>query len=315
MGGYGFDVTVPAGGYAWWYIDALSDDGRFGLSLIAFVGSVFSPYYALNRRLRRSAAPDNHVSVNVAIYGADGYRWAMTERGRDSLARDANSLTIGPSRLTSGDTNELAVEFDEIAVPVPRRIRGRLKVRPQVMGERTFAIHPDGAHRWRPIAPRARIAVDLETPRRSWSGSAYVDSNSGTAPIETAFRSWSWSRSIEPEHTRIYYDTVPVQAPRGAWHVAYENSGMPQPIDAPPLTPYGRTAWQLPLIARSDAGAPARLLETWEDGPFYARCLIRHRVHGRLLRSVHETVSLERFAKPVVQAMLPFRMPRAPRRR
>ena len=37
---------VAPGGYAWWYVDALSDDGRHGLTIIAFIGSVFSPYYA-----------------------------------------------------------------------------------------------------------------------------------------------------------------------------------------------------------------------------------------------------------------------------
>ena len=41
---------VPSGGYLWWYVDALSDCGRYGLSIIAFVGSVFSPYYAWARR-------------------------------------------------------------------------------------------------------------------------------------------------------------------------------------------------------------------------------------------------------------------------
>ncbi len=47
-----------AGGYAWWYVDALSDDGRHGLTLIAFIGSVFSPYYAWRAgggRSRRAA--------------------------------------------------------------------------------------------------------------------------------------------------------------------------------------------------------------------------------------------------------------------
>jgi len=47
---------VKPGGYAWWYVDALSADGRFGLSIIAFVGSVFSPYYALARRRGAAAS-------------------------------------------------------------------------------------------------------------------------------------------------------------------------------------------------------------------------------------------------------------------
>ena len=29
---------------AGWYVDAISDDGRHGLTIIAFIGSVFSPY-------------------------------------------------------------------------------------------------------------------------------------------------------------------------------------------------------------------------------------------------------------------------------
>ena len=38
-----FDAPVQPGGYAWWYVDALSDDGCHGLTIIAFVGSVFRP--------------------------------------------------------------------------------------------------------------------------------------------------------------------------------------------------------------------------------------------------------------------------------
>ena len=40
-----FDWPVPPGGYCWWYVDATSDCGQFALTVIAFVGSVFSPYY------------------------------------------------------------------------------------------------------------------------------------------------------------------------------------------------------------------------------------------------------------------------------
>ena len=36
-------MTPPHGGYVWWYVDALSDNGDNGITLIAFLGSVFSP--------------------------------------------------------------------------------------------------------------------------------------------------------------------------------------------------------------------------------------------------------------------------------
>ncbi|PZP18398.1 MAG: hydratase, partial [Sphingomonas hengshuiensis] len=29
-----FDVEVAPGGYAWWYVDATSDCGRYGLTII-----------------------------------------------------------------------------------------------------------------------------------------------------------------------------------------------------------------------------------------------------------------------------------------
>jgi hypothetical protein len=60
-----FDHPVTPGGYAWWYVDALSDDGHHGLTIIAMIGSVFSPYYARQRR-RGKADPLNHCGLNVA---------------------------------------------------------------------------------------------------------------------------------------------------------------------------------------------------------------------------------------------------------
>ena len=117
---------IPPGGYVWWYVDALSDDGRQGLTLIAFIGSVFSPYYAWSGW----SDPLDHCAVNVALYSARGQRWAMTERGRASLRREARGLAIGPSTLV-WERDTLTVTVDEIAVPSLARIRGTIKVRPK----------------------------------------------------------------------------------------------------------------------------------------------------------------------------------------
>src|SRR5512138_334009 len=92
-----FDLELPAGGYAWWYLDATSDDGKHGLTLIAFVGSVFSPFYAAARR-RGAAAAIDHSAINVALYGQPR-RWAMTERGRAAIERTSDACRVGPSRM------------------------------------------------------------------------------------------------------------------------------------------------------------------------------------------------------------------------
>lgn len=288
----------------------MSHDHRFGITLIAFVGSVFSPYYAFNRRRRAVTDPHDHVALNIAIYGADGYRWAMTERGRASLTRDATSLQIGTSRLAWTPAGTLEIDIDEVALPLPRRIRGRLTVTPTVAGTKAFAIDPAARHVWQPIAPRAEIEVALQSPDARWTGSAYVDHNRGAEPLEAAFERWSWSRSIERDRTRIFYDTEPRSGPKANLQIAYEAQPSPHDVSAPPLQPFGRSLWRLPLTARSDPGTSPRLVERWEDGPFYARSLIEHRIEGETIQSVHEMVALDRFARPIVQAMLPFRMPR-----
>jgi len=64
------DQEVEPGGYAWWYVDAISDDRRHGLTIIAFVGSVFSPYCAWSGR----ADPLNHCAVAIALYGTKASR-------------------------------------------------------------------------------------------------------------------------------------------------------------------------------------------------------------------------------------------------
>jgi carotenoid 1,2-hydratase len=52
---------------------------------------------------------------------------------------------------------------------------------------------------------------------------------------------------------------------------------------------------------------------TLEDTPFYARSVLQTRLLGQDAIAVHESLSLDRFRNPIVQAMLPFRMPRARR--
>jgi carotenoid 1,2-hydratase len=52
------------------------------------------------------------------------------------------------------------------------------------------------------------------------------------------------------------------------------------------------------------------LHEQLEDTPFYQRALLKFSYAGEKLLAFHETLSVPRLLSPVVQAMLPFRMPR-----
>jgi carotenoid 1,2-hydratase len=301
-----FAQDVPPGGYVWWYVDALSDDGAHALTLIAFIGSVFSPYYAVARKLG-GGDPLNHCALNVALYGARK-RWALTERTRADLWRSDSALAIGPSRL-DWDGTTLTVAIDEITVPWPSRVRGTVRVTPAALVEKTFALDGGGKHRWQPIAPCARVEVSMSAPELRWSGDAYLDCNFGEEPLEKSFVRWDWARLPVPGGTAVLYDASRHDGTDLSLALRLGADGDIEAFPPPPRATLPSTLWGIGRQARSDDGAPV-VVKALEDTPFYARSLIRASLFGRSSLGMHESLSLDRVAHPVVRAMLPFRMPR-----
>lgn len=315
-----FEQSVPAGGYAWWYIDAVSDDGQQALTVIAFVGSVFSPYYAWARKRRGVgfATPNAHCAINVALYDLSaeqriGNRWTMTERSALSLTRDARHLRIGPSELR-WHNDELIVTLNEIAAPVPRRVVGTLRLTPGVdihASDHSVAIDRDGGHIWRPIAPTARVEVQFERPEMHWTGHAYLDSNYGNTPLEVAFRQWQWSRATLGDGScAVIYDVVRADGSALNFARLYDTLGAVESWSPTPAKPLPSTRWGIHRDCHSAAEQPPHVAATLESGPFYARSLVNAHWLGDPVSAMHESLSLTRFARPIVQAMLPFRMPR-----
>jgi carotenoid 1,2-hydratase len=304
----GFDQPVSQNGYVWWYVDALSDDGAHGITIIAFIGSVFSPYYTWARRTK-PADPLNHCSLNVALYGRPS-RWAMTERRKAHVRRDATSLSIGPSNL-SWDGNVLTISIDEITSPIPSRLRGTVRVTPAAVTDKTFVLNEEGNHRWWPIAPSSRVDVAMTNPALHWQGTGYLDTNMGDGPLEAGFTDWEWSRAPMRDGTAIHYEAEKRGGGRTDLALKFDSSGKLQTFEPPQATPLDKTMWRVRRTARSDGLEAPRLVQTLEDAPFYSRSVIAGSLMGEPVTMMHESLSLDRFRMPIVQAMLPFRMPRA----
>jgi carotenoid 1,2-hydratase len=303
-----FDAPVAPGGYAWWYVDALSDDGKHGLSIISFIGSVFSPYYKFARR-KPHADPENHIAINVALYGAGGHRWTMTERGRRELAHTADTLVVGPSSLR-WDGIGLTFEIDEITVPFPSRLKGCVRVIPSGLNRHSFAIDTKGEHHWRPIAPVSRVEVAFENGLK-WSGNGYFDWNGGKVPLEESFRRWDWSRSSDRDGATIFYDVSLKDGRHEGLALFIHPDGAIVETDPPPLCALPPSPiWRVVRGTRSDANFRGTIVKTLEDTPFYARSIVSSHVAERPVTAMHESLSLDRFVSPIVQCMLPFRMPR-----
>lgn len=266
---------------------------------------MFSPYYAWSGRDR----PDNHVAINVALYGPGCSRWTMTERGTASLDRGTGHFAVGPSAL-AWDGESLLITIDERAAPLPRRVKGTIRLRPDTLFPHGIALDRERRHVWQPIASRARCEVAMDMPGTRWTGEAYFDANSGSEPIEHAFAEWQWSRAHLKEDTAIVYEGLRRDGSRFEVAMRFDARGEVRAVDLPPVRRMPRTGWRMPRYTRADAGAAMALRRTWEDAPFYARTSLTTRMFGEPAEVVHESILLDRLVNPVVRLMLPFRMPR-----
>jgi carotenoid 1,2-hydratase len=291
----------------------LSDDGAYGLSIIGFIGSVFSPYYTLARHLAKKTGaqvdPRNHCAFNIALYSRNSTRWAMTERGEKQHHASQHHLSIGPSSM-AWDGMTLTIRFDEIAVPLPRRISGTLRLYPAAFTTEMHILNPDGVHLWWPIAPVSRVEVSLNEPSLCWSGNAYFDHNRGNVPITEGFRSWTWSRAPLKAGAAVFYDGLRKDGSSFMLGRQFDSSGKATSLELPPVSRLKSSKWRIPRFARSDEGTIPELRETLEDTPFYARSVVAMCLAGETVLAVHESMSVDRFDTIPVQMMLPFRMPR-----
>jgi carotenoid 1,2-hydratase len=246
----------------------------------------------------------------VALYGKGARRWTLTERGRAAVRRDATSLAIGPSSLV-WDGDALTVRLDEVTAPLPSRVRGTVRLHPAAVTDHRQTLDGEGLHRWWPIAPCARVEVELERPSLRWSGPGYFDTNEGDAPLERAFTTWDWSRAPLRRGTAVLYEARYRGDGGRMIAIRCDPSGKVEAIDPPPPAELPRSLWRVTRTTRADEGHVPSVVERLEDSPFYARSVLRTHLLGEPATAVHESLSLERFTAPWVQLMIPFRMPRA----
>jgi carotenoid 1,2-hydratase len=297
-----FRVEVGPDGYAWWYVDGVSACGTRAISIIGFIGSVFSPWYAWSGR----RDPQNHCCLNVVTYGPGG-RFTMTDRGRPALRQSRDALEIGPSAMR-WTGRELVIEVDEISsFPLVSRVKGTITLTPQAITDQEVALHP--RHIWRPFAPMAQITVNL-TQGHSWQGHGYFDANFGTAALEADFDRWTWGRFPLQDRAMCFYDATRRDGTTLALGVEVGPDGALREVTPPPLTRFSRTRWQVARDTRADAGTRPRQVMAMLDAPFYSRSVVETTIDGEVSHGVHEALDLRRFRNPLLKFMLATRVPR-----
>ncbi len=270
---------------------------------------MFSPYYFRARREDAPAQAENHCAVNIALYGGGARRWTMTERGAPDISAGAAALQIGSSALEA-DGSRLRLTLEERTAIGRRRVAGLIHVEPLTLTSYTAALDTRQRHRWMPLAPRARVSVEMEHPRLAWEGTGYLDMNRGEEPLEAGFSSWNWCRVASQSEAAIFYDVDRRDGGLINLCLHINRDGSVTPLERSKAAPLPRTTlWRMPRYAHGESST-VRVVQTLEDTPFYSRSKISTTILGATALGMHESLSLDRFRTQVVQTMLPYRMPR-----
>lgn len=321
---------VRPGGYAWWYFDALSDDGARALTAIFFVGSVFSPDYAARVRRGETARAEEHVGVNLALYERGKKRaWVMSEYGEAALGPIGEAgPRIGGStieRTAAGykiEIHERSAPFLVTLAGIGARVDGVIEIEPHAPAVAPVELTSDGdRHLWHVMVPRARVRVRFDRPAFAFDGLGYHDINAGEGRLERAFSSWSWARFHDADRTTIVYATHERSGAARACVVAARDDE-PAAVRPATLLPEGervRLPWGLRMprwFAVDDNGRTLRCQPTrmLESAPFYARYAARlgdGATQGSTpVTGVGEYLDLDRFRDRGVQFLLRFKMRR-----
>ena len=309
-----FDTEVVPGGYLWWYLDAISDDGAYALTVIAFVGSVFSPAYfkARSKVDQGLVDPMQFCAINVALHGpGGGETWVFNEYDARMVTRSANTLSLGHTQLERHDGG-LRIDIDERTKPffqsMSRKVVGCIDFSPAATFDRIVKLDAKGHHRWLGLAPRGRVRVTLSEPEISFEGSAYHDANHGLEPLEKAFSSWTWSRTELSEGTAVLYDTHEVEGHRSSRGMLFRSDGEVRPFEAPKQVALPRGKWGVSRSSRLDQDGTAKVRKTLIDSPFYLRSLVDTELGGERAVAVHEALDMNRFSSGWVRFLLPWRI-------
>jgi carotenoid 1,2-hydratase len=228
----------------------------------------------------------------------------MTERTRAAVSREALWFQVGPSQMVwEGKT--LVISIDERCTPWPHAVRGTVKLECDGLYDDPVMLSEVGQHIWQAVAPHARIDAEFEAPQLRWSGYGYHDMNWGDAPLEDAFTSWTWQRSHIDDRAVVFYDAVLKDATRQQFGRSFVNEKV-EHLELPKQHTMKRGLWRMTRNIRSES--PPTFAMSLEDAPFYTRDHVKVVLDRKPADTIHESLSLQRFAHPIVQRMLPYRM-------
>ena len=303
------DVSVPSGGYAWWYVDVIGDDSPYAATVIFFRGNPFSPFY-LRALAKGEALADDFCAVNVVLYRGRRKLWTFTEFVREATHHGSDQLAIGENTF-SLDGDGVTLRFSTRSPLIGAKLRGTVKLEPSALFDVTHGLDGAKKHAWFPMAPISRATVTLEEPKLSFSGEAYFDGNRGCEPLGAGFDRWHWMRgpAADKKGSSIIYDAKDRGGNWTRFSRVFRPDGQSEVIALDNDQRLPRSRWLLERTTRVASDERAWLDRTLESAPFYARSVVSIRDgKDRERLAMHEVMDVSRFRRRLIQAAFYLRM-------
>ena len=152
--------------------------------------------------------------------------------------------------------------------------------------------------------------MQLDSPNLHWDGHAYLDSNEGDEPINRPFHEWDWARALlKNGSTAVMYDVREKNGTEKLLALRFLKDGAVEDFSLGDRKKLPKTMWKIQRHLRSNNDA-VKVLADLEDTPFYSRSILSGNWLDEEVTCMHETLNIPRFSSPIVQMMLPWRMPR-----
>jgi carotenoid 1,2-hydratase len=291
--GLPFDHPVLAAGYAWWSVDAESEDGQQRLHLSVCVAPPFAA--------ARPGASAPQASLHVALYGQTACH-AQRLVPCDQVERGAAHLCIGRSRLR-WERGDLVIDLGLQRGLGRRPVRGRVTVSVISQSREARVLDAAGLHSWWPVAPGARARVELEQPGVSWQGPALHEVRWGNEPPVRMFSRWTTLHTLHEEGALTACATEGRDGARHSSAAFVSGEGTTQVLPAGDVTPLGTTRWGL----RPACPGVVMASETLEDTPYFVRSRLLIKTPAGPRSATLEHFDLGRWQQRWVQGLLPWR--------
>lgn len=305
------DLLEAPGGFAWWYIDLLDDNGD-GFVIIWSFGLPFLPGYLGAARAGRPVTAGCRPSLNVALYkrGRPEF-YLLQEYDADQVEWRPGFWRFGQTTIEASDRGSSRKLDMHLDCSVPRsneRLCGTIHLSGSIPGwAEPVRIDREASHTWCPMTGPAWCQATFQVGSMApWmvAGWAYHDRNGGHRPLDRlGIDRWTWGRVVGEDKTQIYYVLWPQdsKASTVAWGLDVTADGRVKLYDHLQADLHDETSatfgmpYHRRVVLRQDDGTS--WLTSWsehllDDGPFYLRNHIR--VEGSEARGIGEWVDPDR---------------------